>query len=73
MIDKFRIYNATKQRITSNVISGKFLRLCSLFTESKQSDKKFVMMGLRHRVVEDIYEVQLEEYDNTTEINLIEA
>lgn len=68
---KFRIYNVSRQIITSNVVTGDMLRPFSLFTEQKQADKKFILTGFRHSPIDAEYEVQLDEYDNETEINLM--
>ena len=73
LVDKFRLYNVSKQRITSEVLmmNTSSLRLFSLYTESKQSGKQFILMGYRYVPSEDLYEVDLLEYDNSTAINLI--
>jgi hypothetical protein len=70
-INKFRLYNSSKQKITSSVFSTSVLRLFSQYVDSEQSNKKFLLMGLVHYPAMDKYEIQLYEYDNNTEIKLI--
>jgi len=72
LIDKFRLGDISRQRIKSSVKSTTFLRPFSMFTESKQSDKKFMLTGQIHDVTKDEYEVILDEYDNDSAITLNE-
>lgn len=72
LIDKFRLYNVSKQRLSGNVESGTTLyRPFQLFTESKQSDKKFVITGIHLLPARNQTVLTLREYDNETVINLI--
>jgi hypothetical protein len=73
--NKFQLYNRSRQKITSAVQSTTPLRPFQLFADSKQEtsgvDKPFVMGGFRYNLCRDIFEVELFEYDNTTDINLV--
>lgn len=73
MIDKFRFYNVTRLIITGNVIDFRFLRPLSQFIDSKQGNKKFVLFGYEYKPSTAAYDVYLLEYDNTTEVTLIDA
>jgi hypothetical protein len=69
--NKFKLYNRSRQRITSSVKNKGTLKPFQLFTDSKQSDKPFVLGNIVYRPITDMYEVELFEYDNTTNINLV--
>ena len=71
LINKFKMYNVSRQKISGRVYSSTVLRPLQLYTESKQSHKKFILMALRHYLIEDAYDVILFEFDTETEINLI--
>jgi hypothetical protein len=73
LIDKFRMGNVSRQRITGTVKSSEILRPFALFVDSKQNNKKFILTSYVHDVTHDEYEIILDEYDNTTVVNLIEA
>ena len=73
LIDKFRVYNQSRQKITAINYISTILKPFSLYTDSKQSDKKFVLMGLRHSLAEGEQEMDFREYDNDTVVNLNEA
>jgi hypothetical protein len=73
LIDKFRMGDVVRQRITGKAKSTSLLRPLSLFVESKQNNKKFILTGIVHDVTKDEYEFTLDEYDNETTINLIET
>lgn len=68
--DKFRFYNVSRQRIQGNVISELFHKPLSLFYDSLQSNKKFLLMGYSHKLNLGAYDFDLLEYDNETEVNL---
>lgn len=69
--NKFQLYNRSRQKVTSAVQSTTPFRPFQLFEDSKQSDKPFVMGGFRYNLCRDMFEVELFEYDNTTQINLV--
>jgi hypothetical protein len=73
LLEKFRMYNVTRQKITSDVISVGLLRPFSLFTESKQANKKFILTKGLQIPIMDGYIVDLSEYDNETEVTLTDV
>lgn len=70
--EKFQLYNQTRQRFPADVHRTQPLKPFSMFTNSKQDDKPFFSVGYSYNVMKDTYTVDLIEYDNTTEINLLE-
>lgn len=75
LINKFQLYKASNQKIGSSVKPGLELRPFMLFEDSKQSEsgvyKKFVLTGYSFRPISNLYDdVQLNEYDNTTDMTL---
>lgn len=71
--EKFRMYNAAKQTLMSEVHIATPYRPFSLFTDSKQSSKKFILSEYMLDPAVDHGEVGLLEYDNDTEITLVDA
>lgn len=71
--EKFRMYNATKQKLTSPVVQTTLLRPFSLYTESRQGGKKYVLSNYFLAPSEDRWDVTLLEYDNETEVEIIEG
>ena len=72
-IEKFRMYNASKQQIISPVVQSALLHPFALYTNSKQSSKPFILAGYSVKPSQDTWEVTLLEYDNSTEVNLIDG
>lgn len=75
LINKFQLYKASNLKIIGDVKSTFELKPFMLFEDSKQSesgvDKKFVLTGFAFRPCSNQYEdVQLNEYDNTTDMTL---
>ena len=68
--DKFKLYNISRQYILGNIFRATNLRLFSLFTDSGQAGKQFILMGYIHYPIEDIYAVKIYEIDTVTEIIL---
>jgi len=75
--DKFRLYNVSRQKITSRIMANEeFYQPLSLFEDSNQQDStgtgppQFVLVGQSFRPQSDIMEIILSEYDNEEEINL---
>jgi hypothetical protein len=71
MKNKFQLFNTSRQVLSSDVQYIGRLRPLQLFTDSKQSNKPFVLMAYSYFPMSDKYSVKLYEYDNTTEINFI--
>jgi len=69
--NKFQLYNKCRQKITSDIFQIDLLKPLQLFTDSKQSDKPFVLMGYSYFPGSDRYKINLYEYDNTTSINIV--
>lgn len=70
LMNRFQLYKASLQRITANVKSKTGLKPLQLFVDSNQSNKQFLLTSFRYRPASDMYSVELNEYDNTTEITL---
>ena len=71
LLEKFRIYNLTRQTISSEVNASILLPPFWLYTESKQNNKKFVLTFTSHSPHADEYLAQLDEYDNETEVTIV--
>lgn len=77
--------HTTRQRLTGTVVYKEYttvlpgpvvyrdriLRPFTLFTEDKQSNLKYVLTGWKFLPKHQKYVVQLDEYDNTTDVNII--
>ncbi len=75
---KFRIYNKSRQKITSKIRADEeFYRPLSLFNDSNQEDSSgdhtpyLVLVGYEYEVQGDEMNIILSEYDNQEDINLI--
>jgi hypothetical protein len=73
LIDKFRMGDVSRQSISASIKNPALLKPFTMFTDSKQNDKKFLLTNIVHDVTKDEYEIVLSEYDNTTAINLTES
>jgi len=71
MMDKFRLYYTAKQHLSGIVLQNTKLNILQMFTDINQPSKKYILMGLIYKPTKSMYEVQLLEYDNTTDINLL--
>lgn len=71
LISEARFSQVSRQIITAKIRYNGILRPFQLFEDTKQSDKQFVLVGYRMDVLNDFYEIELVEYDNTSEINLV--
>ena len=71
MIDKFRLYNVSRQRIKGTIFRDRNLEVFDLFTDSNQPDKKFILVGYTYHPVFDSYDIDLWEFDVDTVINLL--
>ena len=75
----FRLYNVARQVIVMNVIhnpgsSGTdppYFRPMQIWLDNKQSNKPFLLTRDTYYPDQDKHTIELTEYDNTTEINLI--
>lgn len=71
LINKLQLTNKSRQKITSSVFSKQRLKPFQMFIDSKQNNKPFILGGFQYSPMENSYEIQLYEYDNTTNINLL--
>lgn len=72
LINKFRFYNVVRERIEGNIYTPLLTwKPFMLFEDSKQANKKFILMGYQHRININAYDLTLLEYDEETEVNLI--
>lgn len=71
--EKFRLYNQHRQIIKANIKRTTPLKPFSMFQNTKENDKPFMLIGYSWNVCDDMYSVDLFEYDNTTEVNLVEG
>lgn len=77
--DKFRLYNVSRQKITSWIkTNANFYRPLSLFEDTNQpvdssggDGKHFVLVGYTYEPQSDHMNITLSEYDNEEDINLI--
>lgn len=69
-IQKYRMYNATKQKIKSQLFEVVLYKPFSLFVDSKQGNKKFILTSYLQQPSQDSGEIELTEYDNETEVEL---
>ena len=77
--DKFRLYNVSRQKITSSIRANEeFYRPLSLFNDSNQDNStggtgppQFTLVGYGYRPQSDIMNMILAEYDNEETINLV--
>lgn len=74
--NKFQLYNRSRQKIVSDAKITENIQPFSLFEDEKQTDsgtyKQFVLTSFTWKPMSEILEVELMEYDNTSDISLIE-
>jgi hypothetical protein len=70
---KFRLYNVARQRIKVRYRSTELFAPLGLWKDNKQSDKLFVLFADFHYPEKGEHLVELYEYDDSTEINLIDT
>lgn len=70
LIEKYQLYSESRQRIFGTVHRTDEFQLLSLFTDSGQGGKKFVLMGYTYFPVDDMYAVKIYEIDIDTVVNL---
>jgi len=68
---KFRLYNVARQKLSIGYRTTDLLRPLRIWEDDKQSNKQFVLASDTHLPEQDRHNVELWEYDNTTDINLI--
>lgn len=73
MISEARFAQVSRQIITAKIKYDGVLRPFMLFTDSKQSDKTFILVGYRMDVLNDSYDIELVEYDNSSVIDLVDV
>lgn len=69
--DKFRFSQITREKIVATVKSDSVFYLFQQFTDGKQTNKKFIVTGIRHDVIHDQFDIELTEYDNDSSINIV--
>lgn len=74
--NKFQLYNRTRQKIVADVKAYQHFRPFALFEDEKQSDsgnfKTFIMGSFTWKPISEVLTVELIEYDNTTDVNLVD-
>lgn len=73
LMNKWKLYIKSRFKLVGTVKSLNALSLFQLFEDSKQSDAPFVLTSFTYKVLSDMYDVELKEYDNTTDINLVDT
>lgn len=72
MDNKFKLYHRTRQKIVSNVKATAPIQPFSLYEDDKQDEsgsfKQFVLSAYVWHPISEVLEVELVEYDNTSEI-----
>lgn len=68
--NKSQLYYKSRQQISSTVISSDFLKPFSMWYDSNQPEKKYVLTGYSYRPTQNQYDCVWSEYDNTTLVNL---
>lgn len=71
--NRFQLYGRTRQIIVSDILDRSYnlkpLQLC----EDLKQNKQFLITSLSYDLCNDQLSVELNEYDNETDINLIET
>lgn len=70
MRSKFQQLNVSRQKITSVIKTGSILKPFQMYKDDKQANKPFILFPTRMSVLDDTYEIELVEYNNSDEINL---
>jgi len=73
MKSKYKLYRIARQKIVMDVHSSTLpiIKLLSGWIDSKQSNKEFIQLSTIYKPQSDIQTIELYEYDDTEEINLI--
>jgi hypothetical protein len=70
LAEKFRLYHLARQKQKFEYVSEHLFRPLQPFFDSKQDDKRFMLGSEIFKPDEDLHEVELWEYDNSTSITL---
>lgn len=70
---KFRLYNVTRQKLSGTIKTQVEILPFMLLKDSKQSDMPFVVTGITENVLSDTFDIEINEYDNSTDVNLVES
>lgn len=70
---KFQLYNVTRQKLSGTVKTLTGISPFMLLKDTKQADKPFVVTGITDNILSDTYDIEINEYDNTTDVNLVEG
>jgi hypothetical protein len=73
LTNKYQLYSVSRQSISSTIQYTGLLKPLSMWYDSNQASKKFVLTGYSFIPSKQSYSCQWDEYDNSTEINLNEA
>lgn len=68
--NKFQLYNRSRQSISSTIISTDFLKPFSMWYDSNQAGKKYVLTSYSYVPTRNEYSAVWNEYDNETIVNL---
>jgi len=68
---KFRLYNVARQKLSISYRSREIFKPLQIWEDDKQSDKPFVLASDTYLPEQDRHDVELWEYDGSTEINLL--
>lgn len=71
--NKFQLYNRTREKLSSEIKIIECMPPFQLITDYHQSGKKLVLTAPRYKPCIGMCTVDFIEYDNTTNINLIEG
>lgn len=69
LYNKCQLYRKNRKRITVDVHSSVFYRLLSLWYDSDDDNRKYILVGYKYRPLEDTYSMEFWEYDNAEQIN----
>ena len=67
---QFQFYHKSRTHLKATIRYDGTLELFQRFSDSEDNNKQYVLTYFRRNMTSSIYEIELTEYDNTTEINL---
>lgn len=70
MINKYQLYNRSRQQISATISCSDYLKPFSLWKDTNQYDKNFVLTSYSYYPTKNQYDVIWSEYDNTTSVIL---
>lgn len=68
---QFQFHSQSRTMIKATIRYDGTLKLFQRFYDSEDGNKLYVLTSFRRDMTRSIYEIELTEYDNTTDINLI--